>query len=439
VSFGSLFVGLLTLPGLLTAATLNLRAGDTVLDAPLKIKSNTAVRGNPRGSRLLLKPGFSGSAAIVVEGVANVTLAGFEIVGDRADMQSEWYLPTGEAAFADFYPANGILIRKSTGVTVRDVRISRVRTFPILVNASGKVLVDQVRIEDSGTLNKTGRNNTTGGILFEEGVNGFEVRNSSLTRIAGNAIWTHSWARSPRQRAGVVRNNTITTVGRDAIQMGHATEVRVTGNTGGEIGFPTEWVDVENHGVGVALDTAGNVDQAVYSDNHFTDVNGQCIDLDGFHDGEVTRNSCVNKRPLEAYPASHYGIVFGNNDPGMKPEKIVVRNNTVEGFGYGAVFLVGTGNTVEGNQFLNINRAHCGAEPITARCNYAVTEQPDLLRSGIYLANNGGRPAETSGNVIRGNTITGYGMATHCIGTAPGVKAADNTIANNICTPFEKR
>ena len=145
MSFGSLFVGLLTLPGLLTAATLNLRAGDTVLDAPLKIKSNTAVRGNPRGSRLLLKPGFSGSAAIVVEGVANVTLAGFEIVGDRADMQSEWYLPTGEAAFADFYPANGILIRKSTGVTVRDVRISRVRTFPILVNASGKVLVDQVR------------------------------------------------------------------------------------------------------------------------------------------------------------------------------------------------------------------------------------------------------------------------------------------------------
>ena len=313
------------------------------------------------------------------------------------------------------------------------------RTFPILVNASGKVLVDQVRIEDSGTLNKTGRNNTTGGILFEEGVNGFEVRNSSLTRIAGNAIWTHSWARSPRQRSGVVRNNAIKTVGRDAIQMGHATEVRVTGNTGGEIGFPTEWVDVENHGVGVALDTAGNVDKAVYSDNHFTDVNGQCIDLDGFHDGEVTRNSCVNKRPLEAYPASHYGIVFGNNDPGMKPEKIVVRNNTVEGFGYGAVFLVGTGNTVEGNQFLNINRAHCGAEPITARCNYAVTEQPDLLRSGIYLANNGGRPAETSGNVIRGNTITGYGMATHCIGTAPGVKAADNTIANNTCTPSQKR
>lgn len=83
--------------------------------------------------------------------------------------------------------------------------------------------------------------------------------------------------------------------------------------------------------------------------------------------------------------------------------------------------------------------AHCGAEPITFRCNYAVADQPDLLRSGICLANNGGRPTETPGNVIPGNTITGYGMSTHCIGAAPGVKAADNVIANNTCTPFEKR
>ena len=439
MSFGSLLVGILTLPGLLTAATLNLRAGDTVLDAPLKIKSNTAVRGNPRGSRLLLKPGFSGPAAIVVEGEANVTLSGFEIVGDRSEMRSEWYLPTGEAAFADYYPANGILVRKSANVTVRNVRISRIRTFPILVNASSKVLVDGVHIEESGTLNKTGRNNTTGGILFEEGVNGFEVRNSSLSRIAGNAVWTHSWARSPRQREGIIRNNTIATVGRDAIQVGHATEVHVIGNRGSEIGFPAEWVDIENHGVGVALDSAGNVDRAVYSDNHFTDVNGQCIDLDGFHDGEVTGNSCINKQTLEAYPASHYGIVFGNNDPGMKPEKTRVRGNTLEGFGYGAVFMVGTANTVEDNRFLDINRAHCGAEPITARCNYAVAEQPDLLRSGIYLAANGGRPTETSGNIIRGNIVTGYGMDAHCIASAPGVRASANTITNNTCTSTGKQ
>ena len=47
--------------------------------------------------------------------------------------------------------------------------------------------------------------------------------------------------------------------------------------------------------------------------------------------------------------------------------------------------------------------AYCGAEPPTFRCNYAVADQPDLLRSGICLANNGGRPTETPGTVIRGN------------------------------------
>jgi hypothetical protein len=362
-----------------------------------------------------------------------VTLTDFAIEGDRAELKSAWYLPLDEAAFADYYPANGIVIRRSSGITVRGVAITRVRTFPILVNASSNVVVSGVRIADCGTLNPAGRNNTTGGILFEEGSSGFEVTSSTISHITGNAIWTHSWARSPRQRGGVIRGNTITTVGRDAIQVGHATDVQVTGNRGSEIGFPAEWVDVENHGVGVALDTAGNVDASTYSNNYFTDVNGQCIDLDGFHHGSVTGNSCVNKKPLEAYPATHYGIVFGNNDPGMSSAGVVVRDNVLEGFGYGAVFLIGTGHTIENNRFSDINRAHCGAEPLTARCNYALAEQPDLLRSGIYLSANGGRPSETKGNVIRGNTLVGYGMDRHCVAAGPVVSVAANTLSNNVC------
>jgi hypothetical protein len=421
------------LPSFLAAATLELRPGDTLLDAPLIVKANTVVRGHKSGSRLVMKSGFRGSAAVVIEGVSNVTLSGFEIAGDRTSLSSPWHLPLREAAFADYYPANGILIRRSSKVTVRDVKISRVRTFAVLVNASNEVRLQTLRIAQSGTLNPAGRNNTTGGILFEEGCAGFEVADSTIENITGNAIWTHSYARSRRQRDGIIRGNTITTVGRDAIQVGHATNVQVTENHGSEIGFPAEWVDVENHGVGVALDTAGNVDHSTYAGNQFTDVNGQCIDLDGFHHGSVTGNSCINKKPLEAYPASHYGIVFGNNDPAATSTAIVVSNNVLEGFGYGALFLVGTGNTIENNRFTSMNRAHCGAEPVTARCNYALTEQPDLLRSGIYLAANGGRPAETKNNVIRGNTITGFGMDHHCIAAAPGVELRVNQIAGNTC------
>jgi hypothetical protein len=417
------------------SGVVELPAGETHLDRPLVLPKNTrnmTLRGNNAGSTLVLDSGFKGSAALLVDGASNVTMEGFTVRGNRVELKSDWYFPLNEAAFADFYSDNGIVVRNSNHVVIRKVQFRDLRAFSVLVNASSSVTIDAVRIQDCGTLNRAGRNNTTGGILLEEGVSGFEVRRSAIDRITGNAIWTHSYARSPRQADGVIQGNTITQVGRDAIQVGHATRIRVEDNTGSELGFPAEYVDVEHHGVAVAVDTAGNVDHAVYARNRFTDVNGQCIDLDGFHDGEVTGNSCVNKKPLEAYPASHYGIVFGNNDPGMNSTGVVVTGNTLQGFAYGAVFLAGSNNRIEDNQFLDINRAHCGSTPVSARCNYAL-EQPDLLRSGIYLSGNGGRATTTTGNVIRSNTVTGFGMTHHCIAAGPGASMSENAVDANDC------
>ena len=403
--------------------------GDTHLRWPVTIPKggkHITVRGNPKGSVLVIDAGFTGRAAIVADGVSDLTLEGFEIQGNRTDLKSDWYLPLREAAFADFYPDNGIVVRRSDQVVIHDVHFSRIRTFPLIVNAATNVTIDAVKIEDCGTLNRAGRNNTSGGILLEEGVSRFEVRGSTINRITGNAIWTHSYSRSPRAADGLIRDNRITMVGRDAIQVGHATNIRVRNNTGGDLGFPAEYVDVASHGVAVALDTAGNVDQSVYADNHFTDVNGQCIDLDGFHEGRVIGNSCTNKKSLDEYPALHYGIVFGNSDPAADSSGVVVTNNIVRGFAYGAIFLIGSRNRIENNVFFDINLAHCGTTPVSARCNYAL-DRPDLLRSGIYLSNNGGRPAVTQDNVIRNNTIQGFGMKTHCMAGAPGVALPPNT------------
>jgi hypothetical protein len=420
---------MIDIPG---SGLVELPAGETHLTRPLEIPKGSrhvTLRGNPAGSVLVIDPEFRGSAAIVADGASDLNLSGFGIRGNRTELKSDWYLPLKEAAFADFYSTNGIVVRNSSRVTVRGVRFSRIRAFPLIVNASSDVLVDAVRIEDCGTLNRAGRNNTTGGILLEEGVTHFEVRESAISRITGNAIWTHSYARSPRAADGLIRGNRITAVGRDAIQTGHATRVRVENNSGSELGFPAEYVDVEHHGVAVALDTAGNVDRSLYAHNHFTDVNGQCIDLDGFHDGEVTSNSCVNKKPLSAYPALHFGIVFGNNDPGMDSAGIVVTGNTVQGFAYGGLFLIGSRNRIENNRFLDLNLAHCGIIPVSARCNYA-PDQPDLLRSGIYLGDNGGRRAITRDNVIRSNIIRGFGMKSHCVAAAARVELPPN---NNTC------
>jgi hypothetical protein len=174
------------------------------------------------------------------------------------------------------------------------------------------------------------------------------------------------------------------------------------------------------------------VDHTVYADNHFTDVNGQCIDLDGFHDGEVLGNSCVNRGPDSAYPYLHFGIFFGNHNPDMTSEGVVVRGNLIEGFAFGGLFLIGSGHRIERNRFLDINRRHCTGDRTRPGCNYA-PDQPGLLRSGIYLAANGGRPAETRGNIIRGNQVSGFGMDRWCIEAAPGVELSRNTIEGNHC------
>ncbi len=415
--------------------------GETHLDRPLVIPRGSrglTVRGSAKGSVLVMDPRFEGSAAIVAEGATDLTLTGFSVRGNRNELKSDWYLPEHYEPFADYYTGNGIVVRKSAGVTVRDVQFSAIRAFPVIVNSSSKVTIDRVRIEDSGTLNRAGRNNTTGGILLEEGVSGFDIGHSALARVTGNAIWTHSYSESPRNSDGSIHDNEVREVGRDAIQVGHATRVRVENNSGAQIGFPADWVDVEHSAVAVALDTAGNVDHSVYTGNRFTDVNGQCIDLDGFHDGEVTGNSCVNAKPFAAYPASHYGIVFGNNNPDATSSGIVVTGNTLTGFAYGGVFVVGSNNRIENNSFTGLNLAHCGTTPVPARCAYML-DQPDLLRSGAYLANNGGRPAADTGNVIRGNTFSGFGIAEHCVAAAPGVALEKNTVSGNACHEYSDR
>ena len=83
--------------------------------------------------------------------------------------------------------------------------------------------------------------------------------------------------------------------------------------------------------------------------------------------------------------------------------------------------------------------AHCGAEPITFRCNNAVADQTGLAQERNLSCQQRRTPNRNAGERDPGQPITGYGMTTHCIGAAPGVKAADNVIANNTCAPFEKR
>jgi hypothetical protein len=174
------------------------------------------------------------------------------------------------------------------------------------------------------------------------------------------------------------------------------------------------------------------VDHAIYRNNRFRGVDGECINLDGFHEGEVRNNRCESTGPFENYPYAHYGIVMGNTDPHVRVSGVTITDNLIVGTAYGGLFLIGSKNVITGNRLLMINRAHCAGDGRIARCNYAL-DQPGLLRSGIYLAAAAKHPEPSTDNVISGNELRGFGAGRWCITAASGVDLKRNRIGQNTC------
>jgi len=404
----------------------------------IEISSEIAVRNahdltvEGDGGVLRAAPGFRGRALLSFKSATGVRLRNFSVDGNRAALETRQGLPPSDVPFARFTPNNGLLIERSSEVEISGVAFSEIAGFAILVNASRGVRIGWVRVTDSGSRNAAGRNNTTGGILLEEGTTDFEVRDSELARIRGNGVWTHSLYTSPRNGPGRIADNRFEEIGRDAVQVGHATRVVVEGNTGRRIGFPTSEVDIEGRAYPVGIDTAGNVDASVYRHNCFEDLNGKCIDLDGFHHGQVLANVCVNRRPPEEYPFGNYGIVMNNTNPDMQSEEITIADNEIDGPQFGGIFVIGAGHQVLRNRLRNVNRAHCNEDAARFGCYHAPGE-PDMLRSGIYLGRGAERPAPARGNRIEDNQISGYEMDRRCIAAAPGVRLDDNIITRNRC------
>ncbi len=184
------------------------------------------VRGASAGTVLRMAPDFRGRAALVVRG-REARLHDFTIEGNRDAWNSRSGLPPYNVPFARFTRGNGILAEGVDGLTVERVAVRGVPGFAVLASRSRHVAIDRVRVTASGSRNPAGRNNATGGILLEEGAADFRVTNCDLRDILGNGIWTHSLYTSPRNGRGLIAGNRFDTIGRDAIQVGHAFDVRV--------------------------------------------------------------------------------------------------------------------------------------------------------------------------------------------------------------------
>lgn len=411
--------------------TLRLPAGVLEIERELAVPlgaENLEIEGAPEGTVLRAGPRFQGRALLVIERARAVRIRGLTFDGQRELHARPQGLPPSDVPFFEFTANNGVLALDCEDVRIEDARFERIAGFAVLVARSRNVAVERVEVRDSGSLDARGFNNTTGGILFHEGAAGFTVRRSRFLRVRGNGVWTHSLYTSPRNSDGLIEDNYFEELARDAIQVGHATRVRVVRNRGRRIGYPLAEVDPE--ATPVALDTAGNTDRCLYAWNRFEEVNGKCVDLDGFHHGEVRGNWCVNRGRREDYPHGHFGIVLNDANPDMRSENIVIEGNRIEGAVFGGLFLIGRNHRVTGNVFVRLNLARC--EPGRPGCVYWA-DQPELLSAGIYLGSGVSRHSPAEGNLIVGNTIRGLGMSRRCIVAAPGVERTKNRLAANRC------
>jgi hypothetical protein len=210
----------------------------------------------------------------------------------------------------------------------------------------------------------------------------------------------------------VFGENCFLAIGRDALQAGHVYDLRIEDNIGSVIGYPPEIVDATP----VAIDTAGNVERSRYARNSFADIRGKCIDLDGFHDGEVLMNRCAG--------VSGYGLVMNNTNPDMQSRNIQIIRNTFIDTLYGGIFVIGSGHRIAQNRLINVNTGRCD------NCIY-LAEEPEMLRSGIYLGKGAERPGPAHDNIVEENAITGYKMSERCVNSAPGI--GGNIVRNNVC------
>lgn len=405
---------------------MQLPPGVTIVSKEMSIPAGTRVVGHAKGSVLRASATFQGRAVLVC--ARDVTVENLTIDGNRAKLARRKEMAPYDRDFIGFYDRNGLIADRADNLTVRNVIFRNIPNFAAIVARSRNVAFERVTVEDSGSLNSRGLNNTTGGILLEEGTHEFAVRDSRFLRVRGNGVWTHSRYESPRNGPGVLERNHFEDIGRDALQAGHATGIRIERNTGRRIGWPFNIVDPV--GTPVAIDTAGNVDKSVYAENRFEEINGKCIDLDGFHYGTVRGNVCINRGKATDYPVGHFGIVFNNTNPDMQSSGIRIENNTIDGTKYGGIFVIGHGNTVTGNKLTRINLARCNDTP---GCVYDAT-QPDLLRAGIYIGARAERPAPARDNTVTDNSVAGYGMERYCVVAAPSVRIEQQTVARNDCS-----
>ena len=174
-----------------------LPAGVVEVHCEMLVGSGTELRGSRSGTVLRAAPDFDGRALLVVDG-AGVTIRNLTLDGNRDKLERRTGLPPSDKPFSQFTRGNGVLAIGARRLLVEDMRFRNIAGFAVLASRSRDVTIERVDVADSGSRDARGRNNSTGGVLLEEGTSNFSVTHSQFHNIRGNGVWTHSLFTSPR-------------------------------------------------------------------------------------------------------------------------------------------------------------------------------------------------------------------------------------------------
>lgn len=185
------------------------------------------------GTTLKASPAFRGRALLVLSGGLNISVRNLSLDGNRDAIGRMASLPPAGTMYSRVLANNGILAEGVTGLDITQVKAKNIAGFAVLINGGLGAKLTEIEITESGGYNAQHRNNRTGGIALEEGAADFEIRRCLIGGIRGSAITLRGVKR------GVIRENELNVLARDAVSAENVTAVTIRNNHAREIGYPT--------------------------------------------------------------------------------------------------------------------------------------------------------------------------------------------------------
>ncbi len=459
-----------------------LAAGEYLLEAPLQVaREGLTLEGEGEATVLLRAVRVENGEGLLNVRANGVTLRRFRVDGQVSEPHAIPYLdPSGGPSVlrAPIHgdPMHPELLRNTSitihrgvqDITVEDLIIERTGGYAILIDAryGGVRYVNfrrlQLRDNQPHVFGKPGDiryGSWTGGIHYQNdgrdldfarhALVGLTIEDSEFRRISGHAIWGHGYGFHTLNEEITVRRNRFIDVGMDGVLIANALRAVVEENQFHRIGYVASapgaaprpaWYpgfrpDGADNIPAVGIDTSGLVKDSVYRKNEMLNVNGHCIDLDGFTRGDVLDNTMrVSGREDSWHFVNDRVAEFGGHQKGNFTKGINLSNTA----GAEATEQV----RIEGNTLLNLGGFAIALND-SQRCTVANNHirHYGQIYGPVILSNSLREPRDrhvSRENVIRDNYIHFY-LEAWCVTEADDLGGGSlpvlgpNFVHDNVC------